>query len=181
MYAINTSSQWAIAPWTDESIHRIMLVGSLTERLEEQQKLSLGWGELPLARIVLCAISSNVSYVEVFTHALVTSDRSHDVSAVSSIIRQFSISHYVGTLDVNSTVIPDISNGMLKSLPMIPNSRVLSVGSSDITNPKCRIWFGLSRLIDNFLPYHRTGLNQSIDVLPVCSSWVKNHHFYWIQ
>jgi hypothetical protein len=67
-------------------------------------------------------------------------------------------------------VVPIISKGMTKSSPVIPNVRLLSVGSSETIHPLCCIWLGLTKLTCMFLPYHKTWFNRRINVSPVSES-----------
>jgi hypothetical protein len=100
--------------------------------------------------------------------AMLTSVGSHRAPpSVSSIVRQLSNSHLVGTRDSMNVVVPCILNGIKIPSQFIPNSRVLSVGSSGTVQPQCGIWFGLMRLIINFLPYQSTWLNCRIIVSPL--------------
>ena len=58
-------------------------------------------------------------------------------------------------------------NGMWKSAPLIPKSRVLSVGSSNTESPEYRNWFGLIKDIWSLRPCQRTWLKRIFIVSPV--------------
>ena len=95
-----------------------------------------------------------------YTHtAILASVGIHGKSIVILIMQQVSNSHFVGARERKKVVVPEISNGIVKLPPLIPNRRSWLVGSSETVHPQCLIWFGLIRLICIEIPYPRQFLS----------------------
>ena len=113
------SRHGAVATLTDEIIRLTTAVESNTDRSRHRSPLS----SVMISRNVISSIvcGSIVPSLEIWI-----SFGCHGESTVISSIRQFSVSHRVGTLDLKNTIVPSISNGITLSPLAIPKLLDLS-------------------------------------------------------